>query len=134
MQMEMLALAILAVAGWFWFDSMRAREAAVRLGRQTCQREGVQFLDDTVALAKFALGRNRKGHAALQRTYRFEFSPAGNERLAGQVVLIGGQVEAINLAPHQKGAAYADPTGSVSCCGGGCHSSSAPVCDEPRCG
>ena len=126
---EIAFIAALAAAAWFWYDSMRAREAAVALGKKICGSEGVQFLDDTVALAVLRVARNGKGHAAIRRTYRFEFSAVGTDRLSGSIVMLGNQMELFNLDPHQKGEAYAAPTGAVSCCGGGCHGGGEAHCD-----
>ena len=39
----------------FWWGATRAREVAVSAARRACTRCGVQFLDDSVALAKTCL-------------------------------------------------------------------------------
>ena len=45
---ELLLLALLFIGGWFWYDSLRAREHALRAGKGACENDGLQFLDDTV--------------------------------------------------------------------------------------
>lgn len=97
---EVLALAVLIMVGWFWFDSLRARESAVRAARLACQADGVQLLDDTVALDALGLRRGDDGKPMLRRIYRFEFSDTGNNRLDGSVTLLGDGVQALYLAPH----------------------------------
>jgi uncharacterized protein DUF3301 len=98
--LDWLPVALLAAAGWFWFDSMRARESAVRRGKETCKSEALLFLDDTVALASLGIARDRRGRLLLRRTYRFEFSDTGNNRLKGSVVVMGRFVELVTLEAH----------------------------------
>lgn len=97
---EMFALAALIAIAWFWFDSLRARESAVRAARLACQADGVQLLDDTVALAALGLQRGDDGWPLLRRIYRFEFSDTGNNRLDGSITLLGAHVQTLYLAPH----------------------------------
>jgi hypothetical protein len=91
----------LAGLAWFWFDSMRALEAARGAGKQACCNAGVQFLDDTVARTALALVRDGAGRRVLRRTYRFEFSATGNDRLEGQLELLGNKVTQITMEPYQ---------------------------------
>ena len=95
--MEIVALVVVLAAGWFWSDCMRAREEAIDAGRRACDAEKVQFLDWSVALRKIRLSRDDEGRRRLQRTYEFEFSDTGNNRLRGSVMLIGRQLLALNL-------------------------------------
>lgn len=97
---EFIAVILLVGLVWFWFDSLRARESAVRAARLACQADGVQLLDDTVALAALGLRRGDDGRPMLRRIYRFEFSDTGNNRLDGSVTLLGAGVQALYLAPH----------------------------------
>ncbi|HUW50005.1 MAG TPA: DUF3301 domain-containing protein [Sulfuricella sp.] len=85
----------------FWFDSLRALEVARNAGKQACMREGVQFLDDTVTVSALALGRDAQGRIAIRRTYRFEFSDTGDNRLEGTLVLLGARVESMDMEPFR---------------------------------
>lgn len=96
---ELLFVLLLAALGWLWYDSMRARERAVQAGKQVCKRDGLQFLDDTVQIVKLWPARDPDGRIALRRTYRFEFSDDGAQRRGGVVVMLGGQVESLDLEP-----------------------------------
>ncbi len=98
---ELLGLFGLAAAGWFWLDAMRAREAAQAAGKRACEREGLQFLDDTVAIEKLALARDARGRLLVRRIYRFEFSDTGDNRLEGTIVLLGGRVQSLTMEPHR---------------------------------
>jgi hypothetical protein len=85
----LLTLLLLALIAWFWLDSMRAREIACGISKETCERLGVQFLDDTVALQRLRTGRNAAGHLRLLRTYQFEFTDTGAQRSSGVISLLG---------------------------------------------
>ncbi|HSD42046.1 MAG TPA: DUF3301 domain-containing protein [Burkholderiales bacterium] len=96
---EVLALAGIAAAGWFWYDSMRARERAVRAGRSACERDGLQFLDETVLCTRTRPTRDAGGRVTLRRVYEFEFSDDGRRRRAGTIVIVGGRLESLELEP-----------------------------------
>jgi len=95
------AWGLVAIAGlaWLWFDSMRAREAALAAGALACRREGLQFLDETVECISLRPVRAASGRVALRRVYRFEFSDNGDNRRAGSVAMLGGEVESLNMEP-----------------------------------
>ena len=94
---ELILLAVFAALGWLWWDSMQAREAAVRAARTACTAEGLQFLDDTVGIASVKPARNADGRLLLQRAYDFEFSDNGDNRIRGSVVTLGRRVILLNV-------------------------------------
>lgn len=96
MHEALIAAVLVAAAIWLWRENLRAREAATRAGRRLCETSDVQFLDETVALARMSLGWN--GRAALVRVYRFDYSEYGDDRAAGLVVVQGGAVVHAQLA------------------------------------
>lgn len=98
---SLIILALLAMLGWFWFDSLRALEIAREAGRRTCEHTGVQFLDDTVARLSISLVRDSSGRRTLRRIYRFEFSETGNSRLEGYLIMVGNKVESITMEPYR---------------------------------
>lgn len=95
---ELAILALVVLAIWFISDSLKAREAAHAAARKACAEEGVQFLDDTVSQSSLRLARDAEGHARLERHFRFEFTPTGDDRQQGTVRLLGGQVQEVRLA------------------------------------
>jgi len=96
---EAWALAVFLLRGWLWFDSMRARERALEAASRACEREGLQFLDDTVECVSLRVARNDNGRLALRRIYRFEFSDSGHSRRGGSVVMLSGKVESLTMEP-----------------------------------
>lgn len=95
-----LLLAAIGLA-WFWLDSVQAREIAVAAGSQAAQRCGLQFLDETVALARLRAARDGEGRLRLLRTYGFEVSDTGADRLPCSITLLGKHVEAIDIPPYR---------------------------------
>ena len=99
--LELITLAIFLLAGWFWVDSMRAREAALDACRRACAAEHVQFLDWTVATRSLRLARNAEGRLRIKRVYEFEYSDTGDNRLKGAITLLGDELLAIHIPPRE---------------------------------
>lgn len=97
---EIIGIVILGALAWLWYDSLKAREAAVRAARAACATEGLMLLDDTVAIANLKPARDEDGRLRLQRTYDFEYSDTGDNRLKGSVVLRGHRVMLLNVGSH----------------------------------
>ena len=98
---EIGAILAFAAGVLLWLDSLRARERAVRAGRSACERYALQFLVDTVSFARMRLARNREGELRIARTYTFEFSDTGNNRRQGAIVMLGGEVQDLQLEPYR---------------------------------
>jgi len=98
---EMFALLAAALGVWFVFDALRARETAVRIAREACKEYGLQLLDDTVHGARLGIARDAEGLARLRRTFRFEFSEDGFNRRSGCLVMLGNQLESLQLEPYR---------------------------------
>ena len=93
-------IGFLLVAGLgllFWRDSLGAREQARAASARACQQMGVQLLDDTVALERLWLRRDRDGRLKLERLYVFEFTDTGQRRQVGSVLLVGARVEVLHM-------------------------------------
>ena len=94
---DVISLIVLGGLTWLWFDSFKAREAGIKAARSACKSEGLQLLDDTVAIASLKPARNNDGQLVLRRVYKFEFSDTGNNRRIGSVVLLGCRVLVVNI-------------------------------------
>ena len=97
---EGAAIVLIAAGVLLWADSLKARERAVRAGHSACERYQLQFLDDTVSFARMRIARNRDGELRIARTYTFEFSDTGNNRRQGAIVMLGGEVQDLQLEPY----------------------------------
>ena len=94
---EVFGVLILGGLSWLWFDSLKAREAAIRAAREVCASEGLMLLDYTVAISGLKPARDENGHLQLQRAYDFEYSDTGNNRLKGSLVLLGHRLVILNV-------------------------------------
>lgn len=98
MEVSLTLLFIMGLLVWFWLQSLRARDIAVRTAQELCQRQGLQLLDATVSLSGLRPQRNAQGRLTLLRTYQFEYSADGAVRQQGFVLLLGLRVESAGLA------------------------------------
>ena len=98
---ELAAIVVIAAGVLFWIDSLRARERALAAGRSACERYGVQLLDETVQFARLRLARDDEGRLRLRRSYTFEFSDTGDNRRRGAIVMLGGELQDMQLEPYK---------------------------------
>lgn len=97
---EGIAILVIAAGAFLWLDSLRARERAVRAGKSACERYNLQLLDDTVSFARLRLARDHEGQLKIARTYTFEFSDTGNNRRHGAIMMLGSELEDLQLEPY----------------------------------
>ena len=97
--MEYGLLITVGLAAWFWFDSIHAREVAMQAGRMAAERDGLQLLDETVALSRLRTGRDEMGRLKLLRPYTFEVSDTGVNRLPCALTLLGKRLQQVDIPP-----------------------------------
>ena len=93
-------LIVVIAAAWFWLDSIAVRETAINTGRDLADRYDLQLLDETVACTRLRLGRNSRGRIQLMRTYDFEVSANGSDRLECNLLLLGNQLQSWYIPPY----------------------------------
>lgn len=90
---DLLILMIVVTVGWaYWSAARGAAERAEELGRHACHQAGVQLLDQTVHASGLRLRRGEDGRLGFERTFRFEYSEAGDDRHVGKLVLRGDRL------------------------------------------
>ncbi|MFN3785750.1 MAG: DUF3301 domain-containing protein [Thiothrix sp.] len=94
---NLLLLGLIVLGGWFWVDSMHARERAIAAALRACKEIDVQLLDQTVTLDSIKPARNHYGQLVWRRVYGFEFSVRGVERRQGRAILRGRVLEQVQL-------------------------------------
>lgn len=97
---EIILIIILCLAAWFWLDSMAKRERAILLGRELAERFNLQLLDESVACNRIWLARNRRGRAQFLRTYAFEVSADGADRMQCHLTILGDQLGTWHIPPY----------------------------------
>lgn len=98
---DLILIALLLSAYLYWFNGQRVKEVALQAGRANCLNLDVQMLDEYVALNSIRLKRDKTGNMRLRRTFLFEFSSTGNERYNGVCIMLGRQVESIQMEPYR---------------------------------
>ncbi len=99
---EIAMLIGLGLFVWIWWDTLKAREAGIQAARDSCLREQVQLLDDTVVCRSLRPARNEMGQFTLRRVYDFEYSGSGNDRYRGSVMLLGREVVMLDISEHHE--------------------------------
>jgi hypothetical protein len=89
----LLVMLLVAAVVFVWSASRAAADAARRHGHAVCQRAGVQLLDQTVALTRLGLRRDRQGRLRLLSQYSFDYSPDGVNRHRGSMALLGADLQ-----------------------------------------
>ena len=90
-------------AALFWTASRAASERATAIGKQLCEKAGVQWLDQSVHQIKLSLARDSNGRLHWKRAYRYEYSHGGEDRYSGTITLLGlkalSWIEPIRIQP-----------------------------------
>ena len=94
-----LVMLFAAAAAWLWHGH-GIRERALLLVKQHCDKLDVELLDGNVALQKFTLLADARGHKRVAGVYGFEFTVTGEQRHSGSIVMFGRHPGRIELAPH----------------------------------
>ncbi len=100
--MDIALLLVVVLAAWFWLDSLHKRDIAVAAGKQAAQRYDLQFLDETVAFTRLWAARDEMGRLKLRRTYHFEVSDTGTDRLSCSITLLGQRVVGLEIPPYRS--------------------------------
>lgn len=90
-------LGMFALLVWFWISTLQAREQAVMIAKRNCERNEVQFLDQSVALESLRPGRYPGGNMTWRRIYGFDYSQEGVERQHGRVFMLGNRLEQVQM-------------------------------------
>ena len=98
---ELMVVGLLLGSAWLWLENQGVREQAIRIAKDFCAKENVQFLDEAMALVRMRLQRNAQGRMTIARTYQFEFSDTGDNRLKGTIIMLGRKLETLHLQPYR---------------------------------
>lgn len=89
--------ALLTFTVIFWWNSLRARELALKHARKACNLVHLQLLDQTVALQRLSIKRSDRGRLCIERHYRFEYTEHGTHRDTGTVSMRGHALHGLSL-------------------------------------
>ncbi len=86
---------LLGAIALYWASAVNARDRARQHAASFCKSQDWQLLDQTVTLASLWPVRSERGMMQWQRRYRFDFSPDGGQRRAGELVMQGTRLVSI---------------------------------------
>ena len=98
--LENFLILLLIALAWFWFDSIGARDTAIEKGRDLTDRTNLQLLDESVACTRIRFARNPKGHLHILRTYEFDVSASGGDRMHCHLILLGRELYSWYIPPY----------------------------------
>lgn len=92
-----LWLSFFTLAFWYWSDTSKAREIAIRHGKKACDDMNLQFLDGTAVRFRTVPKRGPDGHMCWARDFSFEFTTDGIRRYPGHVRLLGSRLQMLDI-------------------------------------
>jgi hypothetical protein len=93
----MIFMMLAGGAAFVWWSASRAAaERAGQLGRDACERAGVQWLDQAVHAHSMRFRRGDDGRLGVERSFRFEYSDDGIQRHIGHLILRGQRLVAFS--------------------------------------
>lgn len=90
--MELFFVILLIASVLIWINGIQSKEIAIQSARTHCQREDVQFLDQTVQQTKISTSRDESGYWKIWRQYKFEYTRTGDDREQGRIIVLGKKI------------------------------------------
>ena len=85
----------------YWWHSGSYKGRARRIAEQHCSEYSLQLLDQSMVIRGFWPERKTNGRWDLRRTYHFEFTSTGDQRYQGVLVLLGMELQSIELETYK---------------------------------
>ena len=90
-------IVLLVIIVVFWYKILKTRELVMQRCQQVCTEAQLQFLDQTVAVISIKLRCSDDYRLLFYRTYQFEYTENGADRLPGYVDLVNDRIVSIRL-------------------------------------
>ncbi len=106
MGLVLFLLVLIGLIGWAWSSQLKAKEQALKVSKNLCEAQHVQWLDDTVALSRLRVMRVA-GQLKVLRGYTFDYLDEalhhqGQRRTQGYIELLGQEVYSKRLSLVNK--------------------------------
>lgn len=98
---DLLWLALLGCGALYLWSSGQYKARALDLAFAHCQKLGLQLLDHSMVIRALWPVRNADGKLVLRRRYSFEFASTGDRRYQGVVILLGLELEHIEVETYK---------------------------------
>ena len=97
---NLLWLAPVGLVFHYWWQSGNFKGRARDLAYKHCQELQLQLLDQSMVITGYWPTKNAYANFVMQRTYQFEFTSTGKRRYQGIIVLVGMQLNTIELEAY----------------------------------
>lgn len=97
----MIYLILAGLVAYYWWESGVYKGRARDLATAHCRELDLQLLDQSMVITGFRPARDAHGRLVFRRTYQFEFSSTGDRRYRGRIVLLGRQLDSIELEAYK---------------------------------
>lgn len=97
---ELITLLMLFLVLWFFWSGVRSKEIACAAAKSHCEKNDVQFLDQTVERRILRLAKDSRNNPCWYRSFRFEFATSGEYRYEGKIEMYGHHLKSIEMDPY----------------------------------
>ncbi len=98
---DLIWLFLLCGGVFYLWRSGQFKDRALQVASEHCKQLGLQLLDHSMVIVGLWPVRDASGRLLLRRSYRFEFASTGDHRYHGKLMLIGLQLERIDLETYK---------------------------------
>ena len=98
---DLLWLTLLGGGALYLWRSGQFKGRARDLAIIHCRQLNLQLLDHSMVISGLWPVRNNTGSLVLRRSYRFEFASIGDRRYQGELVMVGLQLQSIELEAYK---------------------------------
>ena len=88
---------VIGFAVWVFRRQLALAELAFLYAQAFCQKNDVQLLDQSIAMAGIKFKKLTRGGFGLEREYHFEFTSTGEQRYTGRIFMIGQTIVKVNM-------------------------------------
>lgn len=96
---DLILIGLLVLGFMHWSSSQKVKEIALLAVQRYCRQSDIQLLDGYVALNALWCKRDQQSKLRAWRSYLFEFTASGNDRYQGRIVILGKEIQFIQLDP-----------------------------------
>lgn len=99
---DLFVVFLVGAVALYYFSGIRVRELAIEAVRRASRDVGFQLLDQSVAIERVSMSRDRGGRWHIWRQYRFDYSYDGVDRREGRVIMLGKRHQALLIAEPDR--------------------------------
>jgi hypothetical protein len=103
-----VSISLCSLGYWYWQQAQYCKALALRATKARCYTLELLLLDDYVALTRLGFKKDMFGRWQVYRCYAFEFTSTGEQRYSGVCMLLGHQVQSIDMETYHTESPHPD--------------------------